>query len=290
MNYEQLEVFISVVESGGFTRAAELMNTSHSTTSRNVAALEESLGICLLKREGRGVRMTPAGELLYSEGKELISQTRELEDKIRQADGTLTGSLSIASVNLRSDALADACRRFCAEYPDIVLGIHPRDLSEVFAQVESGRADIGVSFSYALPGDMENFEVRTIEKSSFCAVVPESHPLAGRKSAKIAELREYCYISVGDRRSRFTRAVEDAVLRERPAGEILMAPTLESLFLQVRCGNGISLVPRPMARLFGTGCAILDIEGENTDFGVDVFWTRGGNNSAIEMFRGFIEE
>lgn len=284
MNYEQLEVFISVVDKGGFTRAAEAMNTSHSTTSRNVAALEESLGISLLKRDGRGVRMTPVGEVLYREGKELIRQTRELEEKIKQAADSLTGSLNIASVNLRSDALADACRRFCAEYPDIVLGIHPRELSEAFVQVESGRADIGVSFSYALPDDMEDYEVWPIEASCFCVVVSESHTLSGRKSAKIAELREFAYVSVGDQRSRFTRAVEDAVLRDRPADEILFAPTLESLFLQVRCGNGISLVPKPMARLYGDGCTMLDIEDEKTDFDVVAFRRHDNDNPAVELF------
>lgn len=284
MNLEQLEVFISVVDNGGFTRAAEAMNKSHSTTSRNVAALEDNIGTKLLKRDGRSVRMTPAGELLYREGKELIKQTRELEEKIRQAASFLTGSLNIASANLRSDSLADVCRQFSEKYPDIMLGIHPWDLSEVFSQVDSGRADIGVSFSYVLPDNMEDYKVWQIEESCFCAITAESHPLANRKTVKISELRESPYISVGERRSRFTCAVEEDVLKDRTADEILFVPTLESLFLQVRCGNGISLVPKPMARLYGTGCAILDIENENTSFNVLAFRKYNNDNPAVKLF------
>lgn len=53
MDYEQLKAFIAVVDEGGFTRAAQALYISHSTTSRSVSALEERLGIRLLERDSQ---------------------------------------------------------------------------------------------------------------------------------------------------------------------------------------------------------------------------------------------
>lgn len=288
MNFEQLEIFIAVADCGSFTKAAEAMYISHSTTSRNVAALEESLGVRLLDRDSRSVRLTPAGELLYREGGELLESFRRLTDRLRSISQSPHGSLSVASVNMISPAVSERFRVFCAEYPEIVLGIRHRELSQVLSQVASGGADVGISFSYALGNEMQEYEVYPIEASRFCAVVPENHPLACRKSLKIAELRDYAYVSVGEQRSRFTKEIEQAVLKDRPAGDILSVPTLESLFLQVRSGNGVSVAPLPMVKRYADGCAAIDIEDEDTAFDVTAFWRRDNDNPALELFGRFL--
>ncbi len=84
MNLEQLEVFAAVAELGSFTRAAESLYISHSTTSRQVSALEQELEVRLFVRSSRSVKLTPEGELLYTEGKHLLEEARQLTEKIKQ--------------------------------------------------------------------------------------------------------------------------------------------------------------------------------------------------------------
>ena len=86
MNLEQLRIFLKVAEHKSFTKAAESMYISHSTTSRNVAALEADIGTRLMKRNNRSVHLTAAGELLYKKGSELIESIEALEDELRNAD------------------------------------------------------------------------------------------------------------------------------------------------------------------------------------------------------------
>lgn len=290
MTLEQLEIFISVVENGGFTKAAEALYISHSTTSRNVSALEESLGIRLLDRNSRNVSLTTAGELLYNEGRDIIERMDRLKDELHRISGPQSGCLNVVSVNMQSSVLTEIFRDFSSSYPQVILNIRHRELSEVRSQLSLDKADIGVSFSYALPANMDEYEIRSIEASSFCAIVPDVHPLACRKTAKLSELRAYPYISVGAQRSRFTKKLEEAVLRDRPSYEIISVSSLESLFLQVNSAKGLSIVPLPIAKRYAEGCAILGIEDEDTAFDVVAFWKRSNDAQALECFSRFLED
>ena len=72
IDLERLEIFLAVAEHRSFTRAAEALYISHSTTSRNVSSLEESLGAKLFLRDGRTVRLTRAGEVLFQDRKSVV--------------------------------------------------------------------------------------------------------------------------------------------------------------------------------------------------------------------------
>lgn len=284
MNFDQLKIFISVVEYSSFTKAAESMYISHSTTSRSVAALEESLGVKLLERDSRSVKLTTAGDILFREGQLLLKKTEELEEATKNAGNGLSGKLTVASPSLYCEALASCYKVFCSRYPEVVLGMYHRELSEIFGQVTSGEADLGVTFSYIIPDNLEDFEMRRIAHEKFCGITSADHPLSGRTSVKASDLSSSNYVSVGAQRSEFMRKIEEAFLQDRRKHEILSVPTLESLFLQVRSGNGVSLVPYPMAREYGANCTLLDIEDIDTRFDIVVFWRKNNENPSLPLF------
>lgn|GEM_PF-1135195 len=290
MDLEQLEIFIAVVDSGSFTKAAETLYISHSTTSRNVSALEEHLGTRLLIRDSRGIKLTEAGTLLYREGKRLLEQAEELASAVRNAGDEEAGKLSVASAFLFSPPLNDAYTAFCTRYPNIVLGIYHHELSEIFAAVDKGEGDLGVIFSYALPEETQDYEILRIAEERFCVVCAEGHALATNKAVGVEALRSVGYVSVGQQRSEFTRQLEEEILRDRPRKEILSVPTLESLFMQVRSGNGVSLVPYPMAREFGKGCSMVDIADVDTRFDIVVFWRKDRINPSVQLFAELLTE
>ena len=149
---------------------------------------------------------------------------------------------------------------------------------------------MGVTFSYALPKDTESFEFYEVAEERFCAVCADTHPLAAKKSVKAAELRGENYVSVGNQRSGFAKKLEEEVLGDRPGSGVLSVPSLESLFLQVQSGHGVSLVPYPMAREFGKNCAALDIEDVDTRFDVVVFWRKDNQNPSLPLFTRLLEK
>ena len=90
MELEKLRIFLSVAESGSFSRSARALYISHSTTSRAVSALEEELGVHLLERSNRVLGLTPAGRQLAAEAVALLQQAEEARERVIRA-GRETG-------------------------------------------------------------------------------------------------------------------------------------------------------------------------------------------------------
>ncbi len=95
MDLDQLRIFLAVVENGSFTKAAEALYIRHSTTRRRVSALEESLGVVLLRRDSHSVRLTEAGELLCREGRELLERAEAVRKAVQNAEARLAENRKI---------------------------------------------------------------------------------------------------------------------------------------------------------------------------------------------------
>ena len=74
-----------MAECRSFTRGAKKLYISHSTTSRAISALEEELGVQLLRRDNRVLGLTPAGEALREEASALLEQAERVAERVRQA-------------------------------------------------------------------------------------------------------------------------------------------------------------------------------------------------------------
>jgi DNA-binding transcriptional LysR family regulator len=81
MDLRALRYFIEVVRQNGFTRAAETLHVTQPTISKMVKALEDELGGPLLLREGRGVQLTDAGQVVYDRGLEILDQAQLLRSR-----------------------------------------------------------------------------------------------------------------------------------------------------------------------------------------------------------------
>ena len=85
MELEKLRIFLAVAECRSFSLGAKRLYISHSTTSRAVAALEEELGVKLLRRDNRILGLTAAGERLCEEARLLLEQADRAAERVRAA-------------------------------------------------------------------------------------------------------------------------------------------------------------------------------------------------------------
>lgn len=95
MDLKQLEYFVQVVEAGGFSRAAALLEMAQPSLSRQVAALEEELQQRLLTRTGRGVKPTDAGYALLLHARTLLDTAQRAKDELRDLQASPTGRIAI---------------------------------------------------------------------------------------------------------------------------------------------------------------------------------------------------
>jgi LysR family transcriptional regulator for bpeEF and oprC len=130
-----MEVFVQVVDAGGFTRAADHMQLPKATVSTMVQALEKTLAVKLLHRTTRQVSVTSDGAAYYERCLRILSDVREAEESLSRNRANPSGRLRVdVATGVANDIIIPALPDFFARYPDIVLelgcGDRPVDLIE----------------------------------------------------------------------------------------------------------------------------------------------------------------
>src|SRR3989337_2428184 len=98
MQLESLKMFCDVVETGSFSRAAQLNHVTQSAVSQQIRALENRYEQKLLSRSARQVTATPAGERLFRGCKEILTRFSEVEQEIREQSQDITGTTTVSAI------------------------------------------------------------------------------------------------------------------------------------------------------------------------------------------------
>jgi LysR family transcriptional regulator for bpeEF and oprC len=125
---QAMEVFVQVVDAGGFTRAAENMQLPKATVSTLIQSLETALSVKLLHRTTRQVSVTADGAAYYERCLRILSDVREAEESLSRTRLSPTGRLRVdAPTGLSSEVIVPALPDFFARYPDILLELGSSD-------------------------------------------------------------------------------------------------------------------------------------------------------------------
>ena len=126
--FNALRVFAQVVESGGFSRAAERLELSTTAVSRQVADLEAHLQTRLLNRTTRRLSLTESGQAFYGRAVQLLHDLQEAEQEASKAAITPRGTIRLtASVNFGTRQVAPAIAGFLARHPDVKFDVQLSD-------------------------------------------------------------------------------------------------------------------------------------------------------------------
>ena len=118
------EVFLTVVDEQGFSSAAIKLDTTPAAVSRKVKKLEERLGVRLLHRTTRSIRLTPEGELYYQQAKSLLKKLNTLEQDLGAKKGQLNGKLKVAApMSFGQKKLASIMTQFAIKYPKLRISL-----------------------------------------------------------------------------------------------------------------------------------------------------------------------
>src|SRR5260221_7812850 len=146
ISLRQLEYFITVVDEGSFTGAAELLHVSQPGLSHQIQALERELGGPLLERLPRKVRLTPAGRTALPHARASLAHAQRASSAARRASGVETGELHVGTLfSISTGILPGALRTWRRSYPE--LQVHLVEFphtDELVAAMEAGPADVAV--------------------------------------------------------------------------------------------------------------------------------------------------
>ncbi len=143
MLIRQIEYFAAVVEYQSFTEAAEQCYVSQSAISQQMQALEKELGVKLIQREKRRIRLTPAGEFFYHTGKEILDEIETLRRETIRIGQDEELLLRIGYPKSYSGSgLQRAVAEFSRTYPDVYLDVRNGTHDELHEALRLGEADL----------------------------------------------------------------------------------------------------------------------------------------------------
>lgn len=211
--YDQLRIFLTVVETGSFAAAGRKLNRATSVISYGIVNLEAQLGILLFDRAGtRKPVLTPAGKSVLAEAHAIAHGMDGLRAKVKGLMQGLEPEVSVAvDVMWPSAWLGSVLKAFAQEFPTVTLRLHVEALGGIAALVLDGRASIGVSGP--LFQELEGIERVGLGAVHIVPVAAPDHPLAKGKLRPGAG-RDHIQLVLTDR-SPLTAGRDFAVMSDR---------------------------------------------------------------------------
>ena len=248
MDLTQLRSFIAVANTLNFGRASRQLHLSQSALSVQIQNLESHLGVPLLERNRRTVRLTAAGESVLADSNQLLQQIADIELRAAKIGSGEVGHLRIgfvASATLKLiPAIVLAFRKL---YPGVTLDLKNIPTVQQIDALKSGTIDIGF---VRLPLSVEGLSIETMHREPFAVVLPKAHPLASTKAFKVRQLGGEPFIAYG---RKWAPAFYDHWMQIcRKAGftphVVQEAAEMETALVLIAAGLGVGILPEGIAR------------------------------------------
>ncbi|RSU69977.1 LysR family transcriptional regulator [Sphingobium yanoikuyae] len=208
--FDQLRIFLTIVDTGSFAAAGRKLNRAVSVISYGIANLEAQLGVLLFEREGtRKPQLTVAGRALLAEARSIAHGMDGLRAKVKGLLDGLEAEVNLAvDVMLPAERLGKVLRAFAKEFPTVQLRLHAEALGAIVAMVLDRGAVIGISGP--LSAGVEGIESMAAGLVPMVPVAAPDHPLGRMEAIAPGAGRDYTQLVLTDR-SRFTEGRDFSV-------------------------------------------------------------------------------
>ena len=282
-NLKHLSTFVAVAEELNFHRAAERLRMAQPAVSRIVLELEERLGVKLLERTTRRVRLTESGRYLLEEALAIIARAETAENTVRLLASGTKAILRIGYTTIAGHALVpDVVREFRTSNPDVRL-----ELTYLTSPVQRDRIledEIDLGF---IQGHFQSSEIesRLVARHRLVALLPPGHPLAARSELTISELAGASLVmGTSAEWPTFRRILVDTFQR---AGHVLSvaqeASSLIGILGLVTAGVGITVFTG-VPRFCGSDAIVVRPIATDTVVETHLAWRRKGLSDAMRHF------
>lgn len=279
MDINQIQYFLAIVETGGFTKAAESLLLSQPALSVSIRRLERELGITLFERGGRRAILTPAGQFFLETARDMWDRYQSTLNELRNFRSQPTLRLGILRT-FRIDDIAKMITMFREDHSNVVIELRDGNAKDLHNWLEQGDVDLLVTELTSLE-DTETSLAMFQQK--YLLAVPLNHPFAQKDTVTLAELDDQLFIGRNNCEiwGKAPQMFEAAGIEPRV---VYLADREEWAISMVKAGLGITImpvwndlsdvvyVPLAEANLFRT---------------VGLKWRLQQNSEMVRLFRAF---
>jgi DNA-binding transcriptional LysR family regulator len=242
MDLRQLRYFVVLAETLNFRRAAERLNISQPPLTVAIQKLEEELGAPLFTRNSRGVELTAVGDAALPSARLALAQADQVRQAVRGCSEGQRGRLTVGFASAAYALLPRVASAFRRRHPHVELILEESTTTEIGRRLRLRQLDAGLVRLPLL--DPVHVETTVIEVDELVAALPESHPLARRRSIPLDLLAQEPFVGYQQDdvvQAAILAACQAAGFAPRIAQQAGQTHTVISL---VQSGLGVGLVPR----------------------------------------------
>lgn len=189
MELRVLRYFLMVAREENITKAAHALHVTQPTLSRQMAQLEEELGVKLFNRKSHNIELTEEGVLLRRRAQEMMQLSEIIKDELSGVGEELSGKVAIGAGELKSmDQLADIIAEFHEEYPKVEFELYSGNVQGIKFQMDQGLLDLGLLIE---PVEIEKYDfLRMTQSERWGVLIPDNNKLAKLSAITAVDLKD----------------------------------------------------------------------------------------------------
>ena len=241
-----LRLFIHIAESPSMTQGARKAFISPPAASARIKNLEDSLASRLLYRDSRGVELTPAGKLFLHHARVIMRQVEYMKSEFTEYGTEASGHIRIfANTTAATEFLPEILAGFLAERPGVTVDLQERLSRDIVRGVMDGSTDMGI---IAGPVEADSLQVIHFSTDQLVVVTALEHPLATRKTLKLADTLAYPHIGLHEGTTLLRFLSEQVASHGQTLNMRIKVYSFEAMCRMVEAGVGIAILPESSAR------------------------------------------
>ena len=198
MELRHLRYFVAVAEMENVSRAAmQRLHVSQPSLSRQIRDLEEEIGVQLLERTAKSVRLTEAGRAFLDEARAILKHTNEAVSKVRAIAGKGDSELHIGDWPLATGRIMPTLlRAYQQAMPSAHVKLHDWPVEKNIAAVRDGRLQLAILVPPLKANALEELRFQELATVRVCLAVSCDHPFAARRSVSLADAAREPFIGL----------------------------------------------------------------------------------------------
>ncbi len=286
MELRHLRYFVAVAEELSFRRAAERLHLAQPPLSAQIKGLESELGVALLLRTTRSVRLTTAGEIFLEEAREVLAAATRARERAQKAGLGLIGTLRIGILaSSATPRLAGILRSYREKYPGVELALHEMTSAMQLQQLVADELDVGFLREPVIHAELKT---HFMEEHPMVLAMAAGHRLATRRGIQWADFHQEKLVLMNPRLQHNFYDNFISLCAKAGATPVVSqyANDIHSILWLISAGFGVAPTSKTMAAMTRPGLVFRDLPPGLPLVRLAFAW-KGANSSPV--LRSFLQ-
>ena len=287
MELRHLRYFVAVGEEQHYGRAAERLHLAQPALSRQIQNLEEEIGVKLLERLPRGVKISAAGASFLDDARRILQQVNEATMRAARVARGQSGVLRVGFTESASwhGVVPDSFRQLRQRQRDVELQLYPTSSLEQIEAVRAGRLDAG--FVFSMPKSDRELDQMPVAIHHLVLAAPKGHPLTRLKKLRLRDMSETAFVWFPRRQSPayYDRLMHECFRGGLKAPNIVQEAVDQATMLSlVTCRIGVAFVSDATRWRCPAGVVLLPVSDLNLPLPFALIWRKDNGSPVLAKF------